>query len=729
MMQNCWAKIIPALCCSLCYGAPQPPGKPDTLEVLARAYRKSPGPETRAALDQFARAHSGETAALARLVIGITEYEQKDYTQSAADLKDLAARLPSIADYPAYFRAAARVEAEDMDGIAAEAAPAHRTDMASPYAGRAWILEARARMVADAAGAVRLLRDHYADLPQPDGNLALADSYVAANEPALAAEFYQRVYYQYFRGDAAIRAGTALDTLKQSMGAAYPDPLPQQILGRADAMLDAGDYANAAAEYTAAAARVGGLERDQARVRAPAAMLLNGRASSACSDLRSLQLSDSEAEAERLYYLSECGRRLGSDDQMMAAVEQLGKRFPRSSWRLRGLISAGNRFLVIHEPDKFLPLYRTVYEEFPDSASAPVSHWKVTFQAYLRDRADASDLLREHLRHYPTHATAPASLYFLARQAEEAKLWGIARVYYQTLTGTYPNTYYATLSRDRMARGEISGASPDAQASAFINTLSLPRATPVTDDTTPLTQQRISRSRLLRQAGLDDLADNELRFGARNGAQPRMVAMEMAGSATAPYLGLRSMKAFGGDYLNLPLESAPRKFWEYLFPLPYRSELFAGARANGLDPFLLAGLVRQESEFNPEAVSRAKAYGLSQVQPATGRLYARSAGVTRFSTRTLLEPRLNLKIGSTVLKAMLDKNGGQIEQTLASYNAGPNRAAEWATWEKFREPAEFVESIPYTETRDYVQAVLRNADVYRRLYQAGGNAAAAATAR
>ncbi len=66
---------------------------------------------------------------------------------------------------------------------------------------------------------------------------------------------------------------------------------------------------------------------------------------------------------------------------------------------------------------------------------------------------------------------------------------------------------------------------------------------------------------------------------------------------------------------------------------------------------------------------------------------------------------------------MLDQHDGQVEQTLAAYNAGPNRVVEWMGWNNYREPAEFVESIPFTETRDYVQAVLRNAEMYRRLYQ------------
>jgi soluble lytic murein transglycosylase len=136
-----------------------------------------------------------------------------------------------------------------------------------------------------------------------------------------------------------------------------------------------------------------------------------------------------------------------------------------------------------------------------------------------------------------------------------------------------------------------------------------------------------------------------------------------------------------------------------------------------LDPFLVAGLARQESEFNPDVISSAKAYGLMQVRPGTARAFARRAGIARFTTRTLLQPNSNLRIGTMVFRSMLDQNGGNLEHTIASYNAGPSRVVDWRTWSNFREPAEFIESIPFTETRDYVQAVLRNADVYRRLYK------------
>jgi soluble lytic murein transglycosylase len=274
------------------------------------------------------------------------------------------------------------------------------------------------------------------------------------------------------------------------------------------------------------------------------------------------------------------------------------------------------------------------------------------------------------------------------------------------------------LARQRLADvPELRSPGVSAPTADFLATLALPHANAVPGEPTAATTARIERSRLLRSAGLPDLADSELRFGARTDAQPALLAMEMATAADAPHQGLRAMKSLNSDYLNLPLANAPEKFWQLLFPMPYRVELVGSARTAELDPYLVAGLIRQESEFNPQALSRANAYGLTQVRPATGRQFAARAGVTAFTNRVLFQPAANLKIGAIILRSMLDKNNGNLEQTLAAYNAGPVRAAEWVTWNTYREPAEFVESIPYTETREYVQAVLRNADIYRRLYK------------
>jgi soluble lytic murein transglycosylase len=676
-----------------------------------RAYRESPSPARRGAIGSYIAGHPRD-AALANLALGIAAYEQKNYPAAIALLKPLQGKLAPIDDYAAYYLALARVESNDFE-VTALVAAARRN---SPLNGKSWLLEARARKAAAAADAVRLLREHYGELPQPEGDVTLADCYQAANDLARAAEFYQRVHYHYLSGAAASRAAAALLTLKDTMGSGYPPPGPAQLLHRADRLMEAAEYALARKEYQAVAAQVGGPEADLAGVRTGAADFLAGKTELAWPYLRGLEVADPDAAAERLYYLAECARRLNDDQQMMSAVQQLAARYQQSPWRLKALGSAANRYLLLNRPEDYLPLYRAVYQDFPTAAPAALSHWKVTFQAYLHDRADASRMLREHIRQYPGHSTAGAALYFLGRHLERSGDVAGARACYQKLATEFENHYYAMLARERLKAAGTT-ATPSGEIAQFVAAIRFSAPAPVATETAAATQTRIERSRLLRAAGLNDLADAELRFGMRTDGQPALLAMELAASADAPHQAMRIMKSTTPEYLNLPLPAAPRKFWELLFPLPYRADLVRTARERDLDPYLLAGLIRQESEFNPEAVSRAKAYGLTQIRPATGRRFARSAGVSKLTTRVLYQPAANLKIGSSILRSMLDQQGGKLEQTLAAYNAGPNRVVEWMAWSTYREPAEFVESIPFTETRDYVQAVLRNAEMYRRLYR------------
>ena len=728
-MRTCLAKIIPALSCSLLLFAaftaagndqtktvakkvpPKAAPLPTTLAGMVRVLRDVPSAPHRAAIESYATAHPKE-APLAHFALGVTAYETKDFADAVSELRKAQPQLSPIADYAAYYLAAARVESKDYSGIAEALRPVYAGAVTSPFAGRGWILQARAVKETAPADAVKLLRDHYNELPQPDGDGILADSYLATGDQVRAIEIYQRIVSQYLTGDAPAHATAALANLKESMGAAYPKPSPQVLLHHADRLLETRSLRQARTEYHDLAEELTGLERDQARVRLGAADYFDGRTATAYPYLRGLDLPESEADAERLYYLVECTRHLTDDDEMKSAIERLAQRYPHSPWRLKALLSGANRFLLINRPDEFVPLYRAVYQDFPNATEAALSHWKVTFQAYLHDDPQGQPLLMDHVRNYPTHATAGAALYFLGRWFERSGDPGAALACYRRLTDAWENHYYAMLARER----KPAEAAPKLPIGEFLTTLSIPAAPPVPAGPSRPTELRIERSRLLRSAGLPDVADSELRFGARNGGQPALLGMEMAGAAEAPHTAMHIMKGMAPEYLNIPFSAAPRKYWEMLFPLPYRTDLEHSAHQEGIDPFLLAGLIRQESEFDPQALSPANAYGLTQVRPGTGREFARKAGVQRFTNRMLFQPATNLKLGAAIFRNMLDNNHEQVEETLASYNAGPARLVVWLAWNQYREPAEFVESIPFTETRDYVQAVLRNADVYRRLY-------------
>jgi soluble lytic murein transglycosylase len=711
-MRNSLAKIIPVLWLSLgsvLHAA--------TLAEMVSAYREAPSVPKRAAIEAYAFKHAADSeGALANLALGVIASQQKDYHAAVNALKKVQPRIPQLADYTAFYLAAARVESNVKDAAPQDLLPLRKSEVRSPLAAKSWIVEARILAAAQPAEGLRLLAEHYTELPQPEGDLTIAEIYQSAGDLSGAVRYYQRVYFQYVSGDAVSRAAAALNELQQTMGAAYPNPEPQLLLARADRMADAHEYKRARAEYLSLASKLTGPDRELAYVRVGVMDYLANRTAAARSYLRNLELPAGPADAERLYYLVECARRLKDDDAMMSAVDRLSQ-YPASPWRLKGLISAANRYLLINRPADYVPLYKAAYENFPADPAAGLYHWKVTFQSYLHNALDSERMLRDHLLQYPQHNTAGAALYFLGRRMEQDGKPGAAAVYYRRIAGTFPNHYYAMLSRERLREPSIAAAAPAPEAVAFAASLKLVEARAVPAEGTRISALRIERSQLLRAAGLADLADAELRFGARTDGPPSVMAMALAESAAAPHQAMRIMKNLSPDYLSLSLDQAPRKYWDLLFPLPFRNDLEQHARTQGIDTFLLAGLIRQESEFNPQAVSRAKAYGLTQIRPGTGRQFARTVGMRSLATRQLFQPETNLKIGTSILRSMLDDNGGALERTLASYNAGPSRSAEWITWNTYREPAEFVESIPFTETRDYVQAVLRNADIYRRLYR------------
>jgi len=510
------------------------------------------------------------------------------------------------------------------------------------------------------------------------------------------------------------------------MGAAYPAPAPAAMLERGHKLLAQREYARAQSEFDALVPQLSGPQRDQARVGVGAAQYLAGDVAAAYSRLRSLDTSDAEADAERLYYVAECARKLNDEDQMVEAVKKLAKHGD-SLWRYKALTSAANRFLVTNQPDKYVPLYKAVYENFLDQPLAASSHWRVAWAAYIRRRHDARELLREHLQRYPGHPSASAALYFLARLAEADADYPAARAFYTRLAAQFPNYYYGLLARERMQQRQIVAAGPSDKTAKFLRPIEFPPHKPgVASQPDAETALRIARARLLVAAGLSDLAQAELRFGARGigqtgGGQPYLLAMELARTANTPHEQLHNIKSAAPDYLSLSLEDAPPAFWQLLFPLPYENDLVRNAKQQNLDPYMVAALIRQESEFDPQALSPKHAYGLTQVEPATGRALARRAGIKRFNNRSLFQPAINLRLGTYYLRGLLDQWGGKWEETLASYNAGKSRVNEWITWNQYQEPAEFVESIPFTETREYVEAVMRNAGVYRQIY--GGKAA------
>jgi len=665
--------------------------------------------------------HAQHAAALKLFAEGVNAAEQQRYSEAAASLRAAQARLPQLGDHVAYWLGWSEFQQKRYQAALQALEAVWKSPIPSPLSGKAALLAARAHLESGAPRqAIELLRLRSGDLPQPEGELLLAACLAAAGDLPAAAASYQRVYYGYPASPEAATAERELARLRSSLGEAYPPPMPEQMLERAGYWLNTRQYRKARAEYEALIPQLAGRERELARVRAGAALYMDYDTAAAWSYLQSFQAADAEADAERLYYLVECARRMNREAEMLDLLALLSRSYPRSPWRLKALVSAANRYLLDNQPDKYEPLYRACYENFPPDAQTAYCHWKIAWNSYLARRPEAEQTLRGHLQNYPGSEKAAAALYFLGRLAEERGRPGAAKACYEAVLARFPNHYYYRQAEQRLARPGMAAVTADQEIATFLGQLrSLGRSSGDGFVPNSATRLRLERARLLRAAGLGPMAEAELRFGAAVDGQPHLAALELGQvlSRTAPiHQALRQMKQLVPGYLGYAPHEAPEHFWRLLFPFAYRSLIERHARRHRLDPFLIAGLLRQESEFNPGAVSPARAYGLAQILPSQGRILARQLGLRRYRTSLLFQPDFNLRLAAYHLRSLLDKFEGRIEVALAAYNAGVNRAERWLGWAAFEDPAEFVETIPFTETRTYVQAVLRNAEVYRRLY-------------
>jgi soluble lytic murein transglycosylase len=399
-----------------------------------------------------------------------------------------------------------------------------------------------------------------------------------------------------------------------------------------------------------------------------------------------------------------------------ALIAQLVQRFPTSRWLEEALYSGGNMYLLKHDAGQAIYHYSTLVKLFPNSTYAPSAHWRAAWMNYrTRNYAESARLMDEQIELYAGGIEVPAALYWRGRIYEdEEHNFPQAVNYYRKLVDLFPDYYYANLARQRLAVLGSQLVAPPAPA------LSAAKKGPDPDLTGDLPENDIHliKARMLANAALNEYIGPEIRAGASSDEWAALAQAEIFVSFGEVTRALQSMKHSGISFFTLPMNQVPAIYWQLLFPQPYWKELVADAGSNGLDPYLVASLIRQESEFNAGAISPANAYGLMQLLPSVGKSLAKKHGIKGFSTSRLLDPTVNLELGTINLKQAIDRYGGQVEYALAAYNAGDTPVRQWLASNDYKDVPEFVESIPYTETREYVQAIMRNREMYRALYPA-----------
>jgi soluble lytic murein transglycosylase len=400
---------------------------------------------------------------------------------------------------------------------------------------------------------------------------------------------------------------------------------------------------------------------------------------------------------------------------MAAAVEAAVARAPYSRWAEEALFLAGNYYWVQLARERSSVFYKRLVENFPTSPDAAPSQWRMAWVEVLKRQPDAPGLLAQHLRQFPGSQFTPDALYWLGRLAEEAGNSALARSYYSKLVERYAQNYFQNLAATRL---QALGPGPVAQADVLDTIPGVVPAQPVGDTIPPAAALRQSRADALRSIAFDASAELELRAAYATTGEPRLLLEAAQAAVAAGHVGaaIVTVRQIYPQLDARPFGEVPHDVWAAAYPLPFGTSIRQWSTHAGIDPMLTAGLIRQESAFSPEAQSNKNAIGLMQLLPKTARRLAKTAKV-KYSRASLFDPDYNVRLG-TIYVSGLKKDFGSVESALAAYNAGEERVAFWTTGQTYRDMAEFVDSIPFTETRDYVEIVSRNAEIYRKLYGA-----------
>jgi soluble lytic murein transglycosylase len=659
----------------------------------------------------YAQGHPGEGAAAAYLALGHASMLDHRYSDAVTDFNQAKRAGSALADYAEYLGAQAAVQAGRAGDVYALLDNFAERYPDSIFVATAPVVLANAHLQqGDAAGALRVLQPlvNTPEAEQVDFELSLGRAYQLSGDSNHAAPLFRKIYATQPLTTDATQAASQLQAIGMPLSAA-------ERKTHADVLFNAKRYGDALAEYNAIGKnnpQLSAADRDALILYAAVCDFKLKHLSR--HDVEKLPDTNDDTAALKLYMLAELSREEDDRAAHDALIAQMVQRFPTSRWLEEALYSGGNMYLLKHDAGQAIYHYSTLVKLFPNSTYAPSSHWRAAWLNYrTRNYPEAARLMDEQIARYAGGSEIPDAIYWRGRiYEEEEHNFGQAMNYYRRLTDIYADYYYSMLARQRL---EVLGKQPAVALAPALNAAQK-QPGPVLTGELPENDTHLIKARLLANAALNEYIGPEIRAGANSDEWGALAQAEIFVSYGEYTRALQSMKHSGISFYTLPMDQVPPIYWHLLFPQPYWQELVADAGANGLDPYLVASLIRQESEFNPGAVSPANAYGLMQLLPTVGKAMAKKQGIKRFTTAQLLDPSANLKLGTTNLKLVLDRFGGQVEYALAAYNAGDTPVRQWLASNDYKDVPEFVESIPYTETREYVQSILRNREMYKALY-------------
>ncbi len=636
---------------------------------------------------------------VAELRRGVALSRGRDAAAAAQAFDRGAAAVPLLADWAQLFAADAAAEVGDVAGMHA------RLEAAGPSLTGDWGWRVRERgylAAGDTLGGIRAIEAAAPRIADParraEAWRRAGDLRSARRETAAALAAYRQAMEAAPQSRAALESARAVSTYAQLAAA------DQLLAGRV--WLRHGQAERGASLLDGYLVAGLGTPAERAQLRLEAGRALFRARSYAAAERQLLAAAREPAAApavaaEASFLAGRSQFRQGRTDVARSTFLATAERFPRENAAAEALFILGDLEQDAGRLGSAREYFRRAIAtgaDAPDAAQAAMRLAGIQYAA--RDYRAAAATLEEFLSGRTEDRRSAQASFWAGRARLAAGERERGHAHLEAARRADPVSYYG------MRATELLGSSFD--------DLALAPPPEIAAATEAEVERALFRVDVLRELEQNDASAFEMerthaRLAERTGAL--YLLAEGLIERRAPVQGILL-----GREIQRREGSWNARLLRIVYPFPHRAIIEAESRRQGLDPFLVAGLIRQESMFNPLAVSPAGAVGLMQVMPATGRGLARGAGITNFDPQMLKRPETNVRLGTIFLADLQRRYGGRSTDVFAAYNAGPGRLVRWRTLPEYRDEELFAERIPFQETRDYVKIVRFNGQMYRMLY-------------
>ncbi|NOT46812.1 MAG: lytic transglycosylase domain-containing protein, partial [Acidobacteria bacterium] len=577
------------------------------------------------------------------------------------------------------------------------------------------------------SGSANKVAAELADLIQaksPGALLITAKAYESAGDQPNAIAFYRRTYFYGAGKPEGKEAETRLNALAQLLVPGNAE----ELMERAENLYAAKNFVEAEKAFTELATRFPQSVTGDLQIKRIATFANLKRMADAQGVFDSIPVS-SIAKEKAFYQLliGYADNRLWPEARRIA--EEMRTKFANGRLTPKAWVDAGIEAREAKNKVEEQFFFGSALANYSNAIEVASAQFELAWMAHeSKDFTRSSQMLIEHLARYADKDTTNRGKagYWAARDSERAGKVAEACSLYDAVNYRYGANWYGYVGTQRLAsmkaQGKCSTANSanDLVAKAARN---LKTVTVAPETSGPNELALAAKSDDLSTVGLFDWAIDELNEAKKTAQNSPKINLALARHYRMKGDNVNALLALAKsypDYSQMFPEEMGREEWEIFYPQLAWDQIAAWSKNRNLDMYQVAGLIRQESVFNPRAKSGAQAYGLMQLLVPTAKIVARKYGSTAAVTgESLFLPALNIELGTGYMRDQLDKFG-RIEYMAVAYNAGPNRVPQWRATLPL-EIDEFVEAIPFKETKGYVQGVIRNSAQYRRLYDEQGN--------